>query len=238
MYKTLPRQYKPSLPTITSKHVRSELNSQFMKAYEAVFFSHLSKVVSHNTINLLGQQHDNQPPKGIWIPSIYPQKSLPNSTWLSQRSARTHQSPKKHHKKKKPNLENEPSHQLKKLLQAKNTLHCRSSSGPSAHNSDLTVHNLSSLPLEEHDLAMLSKGLSFSPLPKTPVISQQLDLLKQFNKYTRSLRPIYVHATHKPPIKTPTPCNPINAQKHHLYTDLCASYPSKPTHRTYKINVF
>ncbi len=68
---------------------------------------------------------------------------------------------------------------------------------------------------------MLSKGLSFSPFPKAPLISQQLDLLKQFDEYARSLRPIYVHATHKPPVKTPTPSNPINAEtalKHALHT--------------------
>ena len=48
---------------------------------------------------------------------------------------------------------------------------------------------------------MLAKGLSFSPLPTTPLDIQKLQLVQQFDKFTQSLRPIYVHATRKPNTK-------------------------------------
>ena len=59
----------------------------------------------------------------------------------------------------------------------------------------MTVHNISSVPLQKHDLALLTKGLSFSPTSKTPLTMQHIELMKQFNSFEKSLRSIDVHAT-------------------------------------------
>ena len=72
---------------------------------------------------------------------------------------------------------------------------------PTSLRTDLSIHNLNSVNLKDNELAMLAKGLSFSPLPTTPLDIQKLQLVQQFDKLTQSLRPIYVHATRKPNTK-------------------------------------
>ena len=52
LYKSLPKQYKPKVPTVSTKYLHENINECFWKSYEELFLKHLSKVVSHNTASL------------------------------------------------------------------------------------------------------------------------------------------------------------------------------------------
>ncbi len=75
---------------------------------------------------------------------------------------------------------------------------------PTTHKiPNVTVHNLSSRSLNTEQLTLLTKGLSFAPTPNIDNTVQYPQLLRQYNEFARSLRPIYTHAVTKPNI-TPT----------------------------------
>ncbi len=75
---------------------------------------------------------------------------------------------------------------------------------PTTHNiPNVTVHNLSSGSLNTEQLTLLTKGLSFTPTPNIDNTVQYHQLLRQYNEFTRSPRPIYTCAVSKLNI-TPT----------------------------------
>ena len=49
----------------------------------------------------------------------------------------------------------------------------------------LTIHNLSNFNFEKQELDLLHKGLSFA---QTSLIKQQLQLLKQFDNFAKTIR--------------------------------------------------
>ena len=61
---------------------------------------------------------------------------------------------------------------------------------------NLTIHNLSNRTLTTEELNILDKGLSFAPTDITPKPKLQLQLLRHFNVFTKSLRQMYVHKQH------------------------------------------
>ena len=79
------------------------------------------------------------------------------------------------------------------------------------HSDDMTIHNLSTFNLTPHHIQLLTKGLSFSPTPQTPLLDLHRQLLHNFNEYAISLRLKYerAHCTkqrqhHKPTNPTTT----------------------------------
>ncbi len=74
------------------------------------------------------------------------------------------------------------------------------------HNTEIkSIHNLSSHNIQPENITILTKGLSFAPTSNTPKTKQKLELHRQFDDFARSLRSIYVHATHKKPPKNTPP---------------------------------
>ena len=61
----------------------------------------------------------------------------------------------------------------------------------------LTIHNLSNFNFEKQELDLLHKGLSFAPIPQTPLIKQQLQLLKQFDNFAKTIRKTYVNSLYR-----------------------------------------
>ena len=81
---------------------------------------------------------------------------------------------------------------------------------PSSNITDLTVHNLSSRPLTADERSLLTKGLSFAPTPHNNTTEQYLQLLRYYNDFARSVRPLYSHSIIKP-----TSCSkPITLPQH------------------------
>ena len=52
VHQNLPKKHTPNLPTILSQTTKHKLNETFNNDYKKLFFQHLSKVVTHNTLTL------------------------------------------------------------------------------------------------------------------------------------------------------------------------------------------
>ena len=60
----------------------------------------------------------------------------------------------------------------------------------------MTVHTLSNRTITKEELNNLDKGLFFATMDMTPQPTQQLQLLRHFNEFTKSLCQIYVYKQH------------------------------------------
>lgn len=72
----------------------------------------------------------------------------------------------------------------------------------------MTVHNLSTYTFTTHELELLNKGLSYAPSTQTTPREHQLQLLKQYDEFAKTVRSIYIRLHFRKPQKVTTAPNP------------------------------
>ena len=86
---------------------------------------------------------------------------------------------------------------------------------PTATHPPMGIHNLSSLTLTTAELQLLNKGLSFAPTKNVCSTEPKLQLLREFNEYSKSLRRTYTNSKY---YRTPQPVKsqiPTTTEKVH-----------------------
>ena len=90
----------------------------------------------------------------------------------------------------------------------------------------MTIHNFSNITLTNQELQLLSKGLSFTPTPTIPPHKAHLNILKEFDNFSRTLRQKFTHAQYHPYYKKQHVVQRCNTS--HIYRRI-KFLPSIPT---------
>ena len=216
VFRQIPKRYRPSATLETPTESQSPLAIEFQREFERIFFDHLSKVITFNTISLeleMAKARNSCPPSDCTPSTTTPPPSdtnkphgtipstLCNSTSPSPTSSTSSKETPTTTRRKRKRCNRKTRVPNKQLKISPITTVDRSFTTTSVTKDaektqllDLTVHNYSKYELSADEIALLNKGLSFSPTPKISLPELRSQMLKYFNEFAKSLRLKYSRA--------------------------------------------
>ena len=199
VFRQIPRRYRPSAMLETPTETQSPLTREFRLEFERIFFDHLSKVITFNTISLELEQarlRNNCKLSDCTLLTAPP----PNQPHCTQSRSDSPATTSMSGARENPT----PPKRKRKRCNRNSTNKRRKTSGTPAQPTtpvttptaqpELTVHNYSSYELSSDEISLLHRGLSFSPTPMVSLPELQSQMLKYFNEFARSLRLKYSRA--------------------------------------------
>ena len=199
VFRQIPKRYRPSATLETPFESQSPLTTDFQHEFEKLFFDHLSKVITFNTISLeleLAWLRHSGRFSDCTLPTIPPQKDTnqPHCSQSTLEGPPTHTSEtladqtSKTQRGKRRRCNRNPGLPKKRCKFSEPTTKSTTTEVLQTQQPELIVHNYSTYMLSSDEISLLHKGLSFSPTQTFSLPELRSQMLKYFNEFAKSLR--------------------------------------------------
>ena len=214
VFRQIPKRYRPSATLETPFESQSPLTTDFQHEFEKLFFDHLSKVITFNTISLeleLARLRHSGRFSDCTLPTIPPQKDTnqPHCSQSTLEGPPTHTSEtladqtsktqrgKRRRCNRNPGLPKKRCKFSEPTASTSNTTKSTTTEVLQTQQPELIVHNYSTYMLSSDEISLLHKGLSFSPTQTCSLPELRSQMLKYFYEFAKSLRLKYNRAQYR-----------------------------------------
>lgn len=208
VFRQIPKRYRPSATLEIPTESQSPLTTEFLHEFERIFFDHLSKVITFNTISLeleMAKVRNSCPSSNSTLSTTaLPLNDTTKSPGVIQSTpcnppAHTSSTSPKHtstatrRKRKRCNRKTQVPNKQRKIssiatVDGSHTTTPITKDAVKTQQPNFAVHNYSTYELSADEIALLHKGLSFSPTPNMSLPELRSQMLKYFNEFAKSLR--------------------------------------------------
>ena len=195
VFRQIPKRYRPSATLETPFESQSPLTTDFQHEFEKLFFDHLSKVITFNTISLeleLARLRHSGRFSDCTLPTIPPQKDTnqPHCSQSTLEGPPTHTSEtladqtsktqrgKRRRCNRNPGLPKKRCKISEPTASTSNTTKSTTTEVLQTQQPELIVHNYSTYMLSSDEISLLHKGLSFSPTQTCSLPELRSQMLK------------------------------------------------------------